>query len=167
MEEMIEEVDWDGNVIAVHPRTLLKKRMFPHKASLVLPKTKEGKIILCKRAKDKHPFPGTWCCAVGGKVMAGETEEQAALREMEEEVGFVRDLIKVTSFNYDEDDYKGLFTIFTTELSMNDLNPNPSEIEFLQDFNIDEIGDMLKNSPDDFAPTFRVAILEFIKNQIH
>jgi isopentenyl-diphosphate delta-isomerase len=165
MEEMIEEVDWDGNVIATHPRKLLKKRMFPHKSSLILPRTKEGKIILCKRSKNKYPFPGTWCCAVGGKVIAGETEEQAALREMEEEVGFVQDLTKVTSFNYNEEDYKGLFTIFTTELSINDLHPDSCEIESLQEFNINEIIEMLENSPDVFAPTFRVAISEFIKNQ--
>ena len=36
-EELIEEIDWNGNKIAVHPKSKLKEKMFVHKVSLVIP----------------------------------------------------------------------------------------------------------------------------------
>ncbi|MFH1607814.1 MAG: NUDIX domain-containing protein, partial [archaeon] len=161
-EEFIEEIDFEGNIIATHPKNLLKEKMFTHKVVLILPKTKDNKIILSKRAKDKHPFPGIWCCAVGRKVSTGETEEQAALREMQEEIGVIKKITKVTSFNYDKEDYNGMFTIFTSEISLDELTPDTSEIEYLKDFHLDEIKDLIEKSPEEFAPTFIVAIKKFL-----
>ncbi len=50
---------------------------------------------LAKRAKDKYPFPDTWCCAVGGKARHGESDEDAAIREMKEEIGKAYPIKKV------------------------------------------------------------------------
>jgi isopentenyldiphosphate isomerase len=68
MEEFIDEIDENGTIISSHPKSLLKEKMFLHKVCLVLPTASDGKFILSRRAKNKFPFPDTWCCAVGGKI---------------------------------------------------------------------------------------------------
>jgi isopentenyl-diphosphate delta-isomerase len=164
-EEQIDEFDAKGNIIATHPRSALKKRMFLHKVSLVIPTAKGGKLILSKRAKDKHPYPSTWCCAVGGKTSSGEAEESAAIREMKEEIGKAVPIKRVASFIYDKDDYKGIFTVFTTKtpILVQDLKPDKSEIELIKAFSAEEIREMIKEDPKQFAPTFLPAIMEFVK----
>lgn len=165
MEEFIEEVDWDNNVIAVHPREKLKEKVFPHRASLIIPITPEGKLILCKRAKDKHPYPNTWCCAVGGKVLAGETYEQAAMREMKEEVGLTADLQFVAPFSYKEEDYPAIFHIFTTTQHIRKelFNLDPTEIQYAEEFTREEVRQLMTEQPAQFAPTFCRALEVFLK----
>ena len=165
-EEFIEEIDNFGKVIAIHPRDELKKRMFKHKVSLIIPRNTNSKFILGKRAKDKFPFADTWCCAIGGKVSAGETYENAAIREMIEESSHSTELEKVCDFNYDKSDYQAIFRVFTTKknISVNDLKANPEEIQYFDSFNIKEIKEMIKNNPNNFAPTFREALINFTNN---
>jgi mutator protein MutT len=47
---------------------------------------KENKFLLGKRALSKKSAPGYWC-PVSGKIEKGETEEDAVIREVFEEVG--------------------------------------------------------------------------------
>jgi isopentenyldiphosphate isomerase len=165
-EELIDEVDPEGNVIATHPKSYLKERMFMHRVSLVIPTAKEHKILLSKRAKDKHPYPDTWCCAVGGKARSRESDEEAATREMQEEIGKTFPIKKVASFVYDEKEYKGVFSIFTTTVPVlpGELKLDPEEIQYSKEFEIGEVLRMLKENPNGFAPTFICAITEFAKH---
>jgi 8-oxo-dGTP pyrophosphatase MutT (NUDIX family) len=50
----------------------------------------DGQFLLIMRARDVVS-PSVWCGA-GGKIEPGETPEQAAIRESEEEIGFPSDL---------------------------------------------------------------------------
>lgn len=161
-KEVIAEIDWNDNVIAVHPKEKLKEKMFPHRVSLVIPKTKEGKLILCRRAKDKHPFPDTWCCAIGGKVLAGESYEAAARRETQEEVGRPLDVKHVTSFAYDKEDYKAIFAVFTAPMETDGLKLDPSEIQYLQAFTLEEVNQLIRKNPNEFAATFLAALDAFV-----
>lgn len=166
MDELIDEVDYTGKVIATHPKSYFKERMFLHKASLIIPKTFDNKYLLSKRAPDKHPWPGTWCCAVGGKAHSGETEEEAGIREMKEEIGKIYELEKVTTFVYDEKEYKAIFNIFTTKIPINptEIILDPKEIECTKAFTLAQILRMVKETPQTFPPTFIRGIIEFAKN---
>jgi 8-oxo-dGTP pyrophosphatase MutT (NUDIX family) len=165
MEEQIEEIDGQGNTIAIHPRSKLKKTMFPHKAALVIPKGNDNKLILCKRAKDMYPFPGTWCCAIGGKVAHGETIEEAAKRESYEEANTSPELEQIIDVKYNEDDYKAIFSVFTTKESFDTshFTPDPREIQYFQEFSIEEIETMITQNPELFAPTFTAIVIPFIQ----
>ncbi len=166
MEEMFDEVDEEGRVIATHPKSYFGTRMFMHKASLIIPATAGGKLLLTKRAETKHPFPGTWCCAVGGKVESGEDEEGAAQREMVEEIGVAYPLRKIATFVYDREDYKAVFTLYTTiqPVMPSEMAFDEGEIQDFGAFTLEEILRMVKERPGDFAPTFIAAINEFAKN---
>lgn len=49
---------------------------------------RDSKLLLGRRAANRKSFPGCWDL-IGGHVEAGETAEQAFLREMDEEIGIL------------------------------------------------------------------------------
>ncbi len=86
--ELFEIVNEKGEVIGTAPRsrchgdpTLL------HRAAHVLVFNPEGSLLLQLRSKNKDIQPGKWDTSVGGHLGVGETYEQAAAREMAEELG--------------------------------------------------------------------------------
>lgn len=54
---------------------------------------KEDKILITKRASTRDHAPGEWEAGITGRVDQGETFEEAALREVKEEVGIKVKLI--------------------------------------------------------------------------
>ena len=46
-----------------------------------------GQVLIQQRSADRAVNPGKWDCAGGGSVLAGETSQRAATRELAEEVG--------------------------------------------------------------------------------
>ncbi|MCK5845384.1 MAG: NUDIX domain-containing protein, partial [Victivallales bacterium] len=59
-----------------------------HRTAHVVVYHPDGRVLLQKRRMDKDIQPGKWDTAVGGHVDAGETIEQAARRELAEELEF-------------------------------------------------------------------------------
>jgi len=160
--ERIEEIDKDGNTIAVHPKDFLKTKMFLHKVSMIIPRGEDGTFILSRRAKDKHPFPDTRCCAIGGKVAVGESFEEAAIREGQEEAGLALELEEVVRFLYDEDDYKALFAVYTTKepILLSAITCDPAEIQSVRAYTLEEMSAVAQSNQNN--PTFREAVKVFI-----
>jgi isopentenyl-diphosphate Delta-isomerase len=60
--------------------------------------TATGEVLFQKRSATKETFPNYWDVSVAGHVLAGETIEDAALREVKEEIGITilkTDLVKI------------------------------------------------------------------------
>lgn len=128
------------------------------RCSLILPVAKNGKVILARRSLTKQPFPNTWVCAVGGKANESESFEQAALREMKEELGVAVPVKHIVNFSYNKE-FEAEFSVFTTVKPLEkDLKLDASEIQYLKEFSVDEIKKMMSESPNEFAPTFRAAL---------
>ena len=53
----------------------------------ILIRHRDGDFLLTRRDPDKDAFPGCLEASAGGAALAGETPEQAARREMQEETG--------------------------------------------------------------------------------
>ncbi len=53
----------------------------------ILVRHRDGAFLLTRRDPDKDVYPGCLEASAGGAALAGETPEQAARREMEEETG--------------------------------------------------------------------------------
>jgi len=87
-EELIEVVTEKGEVIKVVPRSEIHgDPSLLHKVVHVLVFNSKEDLLLQKRSMSKDVAPGKWDTSVGGHVNAGETLEEAVMREMEEELG--------------------------------------------------------------------------------
>lgn len=167
--EYIDEIDWEGNTIHTWPKSELKKKMFPHRVSLVIPKAHNNRFIISKRAKKQEPWPDTWVCAVGGKCVSGESFEECAKRKSLEEAGKELATELVGFFDYDGDLYKARYALFTTKepISSSELKANHKEVQHFKEITLQTLEEEIKNNPKDFADTFVLAAKEFIRLMKH
>lgn len=86
--ELFEIVDDRGEVIGTAPRNVCHgDPSLVHRAVHVLVFNPAGELLLQLRSMDKDIQPGKWDTSVGGHLAVGESYEDAAVREMAEELG--------------------------------------------------------------------------------
>ena len=88
-EERVDVVDEDDRVLGQVTRSQLRAGNLLHRNVAILCLNRRGEIYVHRRTDTKDVFPGLYDMFVGGVVAAGETYAQAALREIEEELGIV------------------------------------------------------------------------------
>ena len=86
-EEIIQIVDQDNREIAAIARGLMREQHLIHRASYILVFNAAGQLFVQKRTMSKDIYPGYWDVAAGGVVLAGESYEESAERELAEELG--------------------------------------------------------------------------------
>ncbi len=142
--EILDIVDRDDKVIGNATREEMYKKSLCHRIVHILVFNSEGKMVLQKRS-DKVSFcPNHWSTAVGGHVQMGETYEEAALREYQEELGAVSELELVGKVFYEAvGGPKKFLTIFKTQFD-GQFNPDIEEVSEVCFFDISEIKEMIK-----------------------
>lgn len=91
-EELVMWVDEQGNLIKPIPISLANSdSQYLHLEVAVLIVDQEGRVLLQKRAATKKVAPNVWTVAAAGHVTYGQTSDEAAARELEEEMGIVID----------------------------------------------------------------------------
>jgi isopentenyl-diphosphate delta-isomerase type 1 len=61
-----------------------------HRAVAIMVFDERGRLFLQKRSRSKDTYPGYWSISASGHVKSGETYPQAAIRELQEELGIKR-----------------------------------------------------------------------------
>lgn len=115
-----------------------------------------GKLIIAKRSPLKKTSPGRFDLAACGGVRAGESYEQAAVRETEEELGISCDLVFLGKlFNCFEENnsetryFTGIFFgTYSGEIKLGD------ELVELKRLSLREIEEQLEKKPQAFCPGF-------------
>ncbi|MFN0280695.1 MAG: NUDIX domain-containing protein [Kineosporiaceae bacterium] len=79
--------DVAGRVVGSALRSRVRAENLPHAATGVLVRRPTGEVLVHRRADSKDLWPGGHDCAAGGVVLAGETPDEAARRELAEELG--------------------------------------------------------------------------------
>ena len=90
-DEIVVIVDEKNNVIGAETRSVMRSKGLIHRAAYILVFNSSGKIFVHKRTMSKDVYPGYYDVAAGGVVLDGETYEESARRELEEELG-IRDV---------------------------------------------------------------------------
>ncbi|MFI6643322.1 NUDIX hydrolase [Streptomyces sp. NPDC050504] len=86
-DEILDVVDENDRVVRQAPRGEVYAKGLRHRSAFVLVRDAEGRFFVHRRTATKLVFPSLYDMFVGGVVGAGESYDDAALREAEEELG--------------------------------------------------------------------------------
>lgn len=86
-EEYFDVVDEEDGVIGRRPGMECVRQGILHRAIAILLFNDRGEVYVQRRADSMVWYPGRWTLSVMGHVASGETYEQAARRELMEELG--------------------------------------------------------------------------------
>jgi isopentenyl-diphosphate Delta-isomerase len=132
-----------------------------HRAFSVFIFDKNGKMLLQQRAAKKYHGGLLWTNACCSHPYPDENVQEAAERRLNEELGFTIPLEKIFSFTYRAEVENGLIEheydhVFAGEYD-GELNPNSEEVAAYAYCSMEEIVNLLDQSPSHFTTWFRIA----------
>jgi 8-oxo-dGTP pyrophosphatase MutT (NUDIX family) len=86
-DEIVAIVDEHNHIVGAIPRREMRAKRLPHRSTYILVFNTTGHLYVQKRTMTKDVFPGYYDPAAGGVVLAGESYEVCAKRELAEEMG--------------------------------------------------------------------------------
>lgn len=147
-------VDEHDRPIGQAPLLEVRAKGWHHRIVRVIVESSDGKVLLQKRSQNVW-MPGLWDQSVGGHVDAGEGYEQAAVREMAEEIGVhdvdLEELGSWQSQNQSEDGgvINRFNRVYRVTLAANQpVKGNPEEVAELKWFTIMELKELVMKQPD-------------------
>ena len=155
-EEIFDVVDARDRVIGQASRETVHREGWLHRAIHIFAFNSAGEVFLQRRAVTKDSAPGLWSSSCSGHVDAGENYEQAALRELFEEVGLtlnsevLRLCLAVSPCPATENEFVRVYRCFAEP----PFNLDPDEIMdglWLAEV---ELNSWILREPEAFAPSF-------------
>jgi isopentenyldiphosphate isomerase len=158
-EEILDVVNDDDHVIGTCTRNELYEKKLTGRIVHVLVFNPKGDMLLQLRSRNVSYLPLHWSTSVGGHVQAGETYEQAAVREFNEELGakaniepFAKDVFVM------HNGQKKMISIFNAVLS-EDLEPECEDVEEVGFYSLDKIEEMMHS--EKFHPELRFILEKY------
>ncbi|WKD86330.1 Isopentenyl-diphosphate Delta-isomerase [Polaribacter huanghezhanensis] len=176
MDELVDILTSDGKSTG---KTALKSEAHQkglyHATVHVWFYTDDHKILLQKRASVKKVFPNLWDVSVAGHVAAGEKIENAAIREVKEEIGLTISEADLTKIGLRKDEivhpngildneFKHLFLCKLTK-DLPELTMQIEEVDDIQLFDVSILKDTTKHGRF-MVPNFRY-YYDFIYDKIN
>ena len=150
-DEVVDLVDVDDRVIGTSSVARCLEKGLHHRAVAVLVLRRTGAFVLQQRSKRDQWQPGLWTISSTGHVKEGESYEEAARRELGEELGLEGELSLVRKYllppisesGWTEHEWVTLFTCMTDSLCRLD----PVELESVREVTEKELRGMLAYGP--------------------
>jgi 8-oxo-dGTP pyrophosphatase MutT (NUDIX family) len=160
VSELVEHVDEHDRVLGIVERDEAVREKWPHRIAVTICRDREGRILVLRRAETLSRFPGHYDVLVGGAVDVGESYEEAAVRELAEELGVrvpVRFLFK---FLCREGIGPIWFGVHEALLLSESLVPDPGEIDWLDWLTVAELREVVDQWC--FVPGGREALRRYL-----
>ena len=169
-KESVVLVDRNDNPMGLMPKLEAHEKGVLHRAFSVFILNQKSQLMLQRRALDKYHSPGLWTNTCCSHPRESESNIEAGVRRLKEEMGFTTPLKSLFSFIY-----KSKFDNGLTEhefdhvlLGYYDKQPfiNTIEVSEWKWMSLDKIILEIKNKPEDFTVWFKI-IFERFYNHIH
>lgn len=174
MEEMLDVLGENGiETGEVLTRKEVHKQGLWHKIIVVAIIDENNQILMQQRSFTKETCPGKWDISAAGHVSAGQSSVEAAVREVNEEVGIeIRDtdldyILTYKKESYVREDYmdKQIFDCYIAkvkEIDMNKIILQESEVADSKLVNREEFKNMVENENMLERPDFYKALLDYL-----
>ncbi|WP_046371143.1 isopentenyl-diphosphate Delta-isomerase [Flavihumibacter petaseus] len=154
-------VDIHDNPIGTMEKMEAHQKALLHRAFSVFIFNDQGEWLLQQRAADKYHSAGLWTNACCSHPRPGEPVAAAAVRRLEEELGFQTSLQPAFSFIYKAEFGNGLTEHEYDHVFMGRYNnavlPNPDEVAAVRWCSAEEIRQDLQQYPSRYTAWFRLA----------
>jgi len=151
--ERFPVVDANDRVLGATLRGKVHGNNLLHRAVHILIFRKNGEIYLQRRSRSKDRYPLTWDSSAAGHVNAGEEYDQAAKRELMEELGIDVELQKICKLPASRHTDHEFVWVYRGRHD-GGFHLNLTEIESGAFFPPDIVTNWLAARPEDFAPAF-------------
>lgn len=160
MEEVIL-VNGDDEQVGSMEKMEAHRRGVLHRAFSVFIFNDRNEMLLQQRAVTKYHSGGLWTNACCSHPRPGEDTEAAAMRRLNEELGFTAPLAKIFDFHYNASFDNGLteheFDHVYVGTFTGKINPNPAEVQDYCYKRIDEIAETIESHQHKFTAWFCIA----------
>ena len=169
-KENVVLVDRNDKPMGLMPKLEAHEKGVLHRAFSVFILNRKGQLMLQRRALDKYHSPGLWTNTCCSHPRESESNIEAGVRRLKEEMGFTTPLKSMFSFIY-----KSKFDNGLTEhefdhvlLGYYDKPPfiNAIEVSEWKWMSLEKIILEIKNKPEDFTVWFKI-IFERFYNHIY
>ena len=151
--EIFDIVDENDNVIGQALRSECHgDPSLVHRVAHVMVFNSAGQLLLQKRADNKDIQPGKWDTSVGGHLDPGEDYKQAAVREMQEELGIENVPLTFLYKSQIRNDIESENVATYLAISDGEVSFDPQEISEVKFWSADEINRSLGSGL--FTPNF-------------
>jgi isopentenyldiphosphate isomerase len=149
-DEIIKIVNVDNKVVGSATRREMRARGLPHRATYILVFNSQGELFVQKRTMSKDIYPGYYDVATGGVVLADESYDLSAERELAEELG-IRNTPLTPHFDFKHEDEKNIVwgRLYTCTYD-GEIILQEEEVESGEFLTIDQVLDLSKKKP--FTP---------------
>lgn len=153
--EVIDLVDENDNVIGQEERNIAYKNKRKNiRVINIFIYNSEGKIIVPVRSSNRRIFPNCYDFSVGGFVETGESYEETAHRELQEELGIKNVKLEEIGYFKPEDINTVCFSKLYRLIYNGDLNYDKDGISKILYLSEDEISEKLKKEPERFKSDY-------------
>ncbi len=149
-DEIVQIVDADNRAVSSCSRSAMRAERLIHRACYILVFNKKGELFVQKRTMTKDIYPGHWDVAAGGVVLAGESYEESAERELFEELGIYETPLTFLFDFYYEDIRNRVWGRIHTCFHDGPFHLQAEEIEYGRFMSIDEALALCQTEP--FTP---------------
>jgi isopentenyl-diphosphate delta-isomerase len=154
-EDIFDVVNERDEVIDAKPRSVVHAQGLLHRAVHVFVFNSRGEIFLQKRSMLKDRQPGVWDSSCSGHVDSGETYDETAVRELQEEIGLKinsppQKLFKIDACEETDAEFVWVYRC------KNDgpFQLHPDEIETGDWFAPEFVSKWISEKPEEFATAF-------------
>jgi isopentenyldiphosphate isomerase len=137
--ELMDVVNHANAVIGSATVSEVYERKLSHRIVHVFVLNQNGEVYLQQRALTDSFLPGYWCTSAGGHVRKGESYEDAARRELEEELGLKDAPLAPlgSTFQFQPDEHQRHLQVFVA-FSPKSPAPNKAEVHKGKFFDLGE-----------------------------
>ena len=154
-EEHIILVNKQDRIVGYRPRSQVRDDDV-FRFALVWIEDGKGNALIHRRADHKRFYPGRWQNAAGGFVSRGETYRQAALRELQEELGIQNVRLKQFAKTFVESDGSGRWAawfLLILDAPLETFHTKPDEVAELRWIDRAELFAWREKNPELFMPS--------------